>query len=75
MLSVVLLMLLLLGSSFKLIVVDVLRSTILPSVVVKPPTCTEYFSVDVIGLFSDDCVVVFFVVDVVVGINSNVLLL
>jgi hypothetical protein len=64
------------GSSFMLMVLDTLRSTMLPRVVVeKPPTCTEYFSVVevlrvVIGRFAN-------VVDDetgVVGCNSKVLL-
>lgn len=66
-------------SSFILIVLDTLRSTMLPSVVVKPPTFTEYFSVVdvvafrvVIGRFAsvddDDAAVV-------VGSSSKVLLL
>lgn len=49
------------SSSFRLIDVVTFFSTIVPSVVVKPPTFTVYFSV-VLGLFDD-------------GISSNVLLL
>lgn len=50
-------------SSFRLIDVEIFFSMIVPSVVVKPPTCTVYLSVVTTeGLFD-------------VGISSNVLLL
>jgi hypothetical protein len=45
MLSVVDVMLARVGSSFNLIVLETLRSTMVPSVVEKPPTLIEYFSV------------------------------
>lgn len=60
-------------SSFNLIVVDVFRSTMLPSVVVKPPALTEYFSVaDVVVLRVTGRLVD---AAAVVVINSKVLLL
>jgi hypothetical protein len=58
-------------SSFKLIVVDVFRSTMLPNVVEKPPALTEYFSVaDVVLRVAGRLDVL-----AVVVINSKVLLL
>lgn len=69
------------GSSFNLIVLEILRSTMFPSVVENPPTFIEYFSVVVdflvaIGLFAAAIVVAMDDDDdIVVGISSKVLLL
>lgn len=70
-------------SSFNLIVVDILRSIILPNVVEKPPALTKYFSVVEVLLVAAgrlvtpifDVVVAADDVDAVVVINSKVLLL